>query len=201
MFYIFVKSFVIGFSIAAPVGPIGMLCIKNNLTHGFKIGLATGFGAACADSFYGFLAGGGLAFIAKFLLNYSLAIKFLGGSILLYLGLTEIKNARKISDSKIKIQTKGCFKAAATTFFLTLTNPATILSFLGIFATIGVVNLSESNIALIVAGVFFGSLSWWIILSLITSSTRHKISEKFMKRIKIISGSILIGFGASVFIF
>ena len=91
---IFLKALIIGFSIAMPVGPIGMLCIKNTLSHGFRIGVATGFGAALADSCYGFMAGGGLAFLSHFLLSNSSIIKIIGSAILLYLGISEIKNSQ-----------------------------------------------------------------------------------------------------------
>lgn len=192
---LFLKALIIGFSIAMPVGPIGMLCIKNSLSHGFKIGLAVGLGAACADCIFGFIAGGGFAVISKFLLDYSALIKLVGSAILFYLGVMEISSARKIPTQEIAVKVKKFHKVMAATFLLTLTNPMTILSFIGVFAAIGgVIATTKSSIAIIIAGIFCGSLTWWIILASTTAIIRHKIPQKFMVRIKIISGLILIGF-------
>jgi len=177
-----------------PVGPIGMLCIKNTLSHGFRIGFATGLGAALADSCYGFIAGGGLAILSHFLLENSVALKIFGSAILIYLGIMEIKN----SHAKIhEIQNKksGFLKNLFTTFLLTISNPMTILSFIGVFAALGKVGSNESDIFLIILGVFCGSLLWWLILATSIAQIRHKISKELMAKIKILSGIILIGFG------
>ncbi len=190
----FLKAFLIGFSIAMPVGPIGMLCIRKSLNYGFAIGVATGFGAAFADSFYGFLAGGGLAFLSKFLLEFSYSIKIIGSLILFLLGLNEIKNAKKHSDKKIEIKKSGALQIALVTFFLTLTNPMTILSFIGVFAAIGGINETIEDITLIVFGVFCGSLCWWVVLAGITAKIRHKIDKTWMIRIKYFSGLVLCSF-------
>jgi threonine/homoserine/homoserine lactone efflux protein len=200
MLLIFLKAYIIGFSIAMPVGPIGMICIKNSL-RGFKLGFAVGVGAAFAHSLYGFLAGGGFAFISKFLLDYSSYLKIIGGLILIYLGIKEIIHNRNLKKNK-NIKSKkslGFKKTAISVFFITLTNPVTILSFVGIFASIGGANLKESDIILMIMGVFSGSISWWLILSTTVSTIRHKISENAMHIIKNISGLILIGFGVWAF--
>jgi len=195
MILIFLKALLIGFSIAMPVGAIGILCIKNSLMYGFKIGFGVGIGAAFADLFYGFLTGGGLAIISKFLLNYSFFIKAGGGLILIFLGISEIKNAKKIPQINDKTKSKNFTKTITTTFLLTLGNPTTILSFIGVFAAIGGNNLNSNGIILMIFGVFCGSLLWWIILALIISAIRHKISNHWLIAIKIISGIILTNFG------
>ncbi len=190
---LFLKALIIGFSLAMPVGPIGMLCIKNTLAHGFKIGLAVGLGAALCDALYGFLAGGGLVFITEFLLKYSSLLQIVGSAILFYLGAIEIKNA-KIPSAEIKIQTHKFFKTILATFFIAAINPVMIMLLIGIFAAIGGGASIKGNIPLLIIGVFIGSMSWWIFLATTTAIIRHKISAKFMARIKIISGLILIGF-------
>jgi putative LysE/RhtB family amino acid efflux pump len=192
---LFLKAFLIGFSIAMPVGPIGMLCIRNTLNQGFFIGLATGVGAALADSFYGFLAGGGLVFLSQFLLQYSLAIKILGSLILFYLGFSEILNAKKISAKKIESKKLNAIQTAIFTFFLTLTSPMTILAYVGIFAAVGGGDGGLSDIVLMIFGVFCGSLMWWIILVGIVAKIRHKIDEIWIVRMKYFSGIILCFFG------
>jgi threonine/homoserine/homoserine lactone efflux protein len=195
MIAIFFKSLIIGFSIAMPVGPIGMLCIKNTLTNGFKIGLAVGFGAALADCFYGFLAGGGLSFISHFLINYTKHIKLIGAILLIYLGLNELKNAKQTTSKAIKIKSISVLQAIGKTFFLVLTNPATILSFIGIFASISPGALTKKEVAIMMFGVFIGSLIWWIILSGTVCALRLKISQKIITATKIICAAVLISFG------
>lgn len=192
---IFLKAFIIGFSIAMPVGPIGLLCIKNTLSHGFKIGFAAGLGAALADSFYGFLAGGGLVLFSQLLLDHVTHIKIIGGIFLIYLGLKEIINYKKISHKAASVKSSDFFKTMFTVLFLTLTNPATILSFVAIFAAIGGSTVDGAGLATMILGVFFGSLFWWLILAGGVSRIKHKISENFMKKIKIFSGIILCTFG------
>jgi putative LysE/RhtB family amino acid efflux pump len=195
LFFIFLKAFIIGFSIAMPVGPIGLLCIKNTLSYGFKIGVAVGLGAALADSFYGFLAGGGLALISELLLDYITYIKIIGGIFLIYLGLKEIINYKKIPHQAADVKGSHFFKTIFTVLFLTLTNPATIISFVAIFAVIGGASTDGSGLFTMILGVFFGSLCWWLILAGGVSKIKHKISENIMKIIKIFSGIILCGFG------
>jgi putative LysE/RhtB family amino acid efflux pump len=192
---IFLKAFLIGFSIAMPVGPIGLLCIKNTLSYGFKTGFAVGLGAALADSFYGLLAGGGLALISKFLLDYTNYIKVIGGIFLIYLGIKEIRNYKKVPHNAAKIKDSHFFKTVFTVLFLTLTNPATIISFVAIFASIGGLTVGGLGLITMIFGVFFGSLFWWLILAGGVTKIKHKISEKIMKIIKIFSGIILFGFG------
>lgn len=200
MLLLFLKAWIIGFSIAMPVGPIGMLCIKNTLTRGFKIGIAVWLGAAFADSFYWFLAGGGLVGVSSFLLDFSNVIQIIGGSFLLYLGAMEIKNMQKISSKELTIQETGICTTIWTVFLLTLANPATILSFIWIFASIWGLFLTGIDIGIMILGVFLGSLVWWLILVSIVSIIRHKLPEKFMRGIRFLSGCILMCFGLWSFI-
>lgn len=190
---IFLKALIIGFSIAMPVGPIGMMCIKNTLSHGFKFGLATGLGAALADACYGLIAGGGLAVLSKFLLDNTQIIKLVGAAILLYIGAMEIKSARaKITE--IKTKKTNLYHTVLTTFAIVIANPITIMAFIGVFAAVGGSDLGLSSILLTIIGVFCGSLLWWVILATTVNSIRHKISVEWMMRIRLISGFTLIGF-------
>lgn len=189
----FIESFILGYVIAMPVGPIGMICIKNTLSRGFKSGLATGLGGALADSCYGFMAGGGMAFLSKLLINNTNLIKIFGSAILFYLGINEILHAKsKIAD--VKIKNSNFIKTIATTYLLTITSPMTILSFVGAFAIIGSNSLGSGTIFFIVFGIFCGSLSWWLTLAISINIIRHKISQNSMAIIKIISGIILCTF-------
>lgn len=120
----FVKGLIIGFSIAAPLGPIGILCIQRTLHEGRTSGLISGLGAATADAVYGFIAGFGLTFISTFLVDEQVQIRLFGGLFLLYLG---IKTFFSVSEEKRTEKGSTLIKAYMTTFILTLTNPVTIL--------------------------------------------------------------------------
>ena len=135
---LFIKGFVIGFSIAAPVGPIGILCIQRTLSGGNIQGLAIGLGAATADALYGFIAAFGLTFISNFLVDQSIWFRIIGGLFLCYLGIRAF--LRKYQERTVSVANSTILSAYGTTFFLTLTNPMTILFFAGIFAGLGIVS-------------------------------------------------------------
>jgi len=132
---LFFKAWTLGLAIAAPVGPIGLLCIRYSLTAGLKYGLAVGLGAALADSFYGVLVGGGLTLISGFLLDKVFYIKLIGGCLLLSLAIKEMKSESIINLENPSVAAKPIFTLIFTTLLLTLTNPMTIMSFIGVFST------------------------------------------------------------------
>lgn len=192
----FIRGLLIGFSIAAPVGPIGVLCISRTLDKGRVYGLVTGLGAATADGFYGFIAGFGLTIVSSFLVNFQSWIRLIGGLFLLYLGLKTIltKPAKRAA---VVASTNNYFGAYASTVFLTLANPSTILSFVAIFAGAGLAGTNRSYLsaALLVSGVFIGSALWWFILSGGMSLLRKKVTPKWLLWINRISGTVLLLFG------
>src|SRR6185437_6445643 len=89
---LFARGLVIGFAIAAPVGPIGMLVIRRTLAEGRLLGLLTGLGAAAADSLYGCVGAFGLTFISGLLMGYALWTKLIGGAFLIYLGISTFRS-------------------------------------------------------------------------------------------------------------
>jgi threonine/homoserine/homoserine lactone efflux protein len=121
---LFLKTFLLGLSIAAPVGPIGLLCIQRTLRSGMSAGFVSGLGAATADACYGAVAAYGLAAASQFLLEYRRLLAFGGGAFLLYLGL-DILRARKAASEESSSQAahEGVFRIWATTCLLTLANP------------------------------------------------------------------------------
>lgn len=129
------KGLIIGFAIAAPVGPIGILCIQRSLHNGFKIGLMTGLGAAFADGTYGLIAGFGLTAFSSVLISYQFWIRLLGGLFLVYLGIKLFLMPAK--EKSANNPDKSIWHAFGSTYFLTLTNPATILLFVAVFAGLG----------------------------------------------------------------
>jgi threonine/homoserine/homoserine lactone efflux protein len=191
----FIKGFVIGFSIAAPVGPIGILCIQRTVSGGQVRGLVTGLGAATADAIYGLIAAFGLTFISNFLVAQSVWFRLFGGLFLFYLGLRALfRNPRQQS---VSVANSTNFAAYGTTFFLTLTNPMTILFFAGIFAGLGIVSESAryASAALMVMGVFTGSATWWLLLSGATGILRNKMREVNLAWVNKIAGLVILAFG------
>lgn len=191
----FLKGLVIGFSIAAPVGPIGILCIKRTLSSGRLHGMVSGLGAATADAFYGSIAAFGLTFLSSFLLQQQTGLRLVGGLFLCYLGIRTM--LAKPADSLSSPLRMRLLSSYGSTFFLTLTNPLTILSFAAIFAGFGLVTLDGgySSAGMIVLGVFLGSSCWWFILSGGTSLLRKRLNLSGLHWINLISGLIILGFG------
>ncbi|MFB7138102.1 LysE family translocator [Gottfriedia sp. NPDC056225] len=194
-FEIYIKGLLIGLSIAAPVGPIGVLCIRRTLAHGRMVGLVSGLGAATADGIYGLIAGFGLTVIMNFLIGQHVWIQLIGGFFLCYLGVKTLIS--KASYTQSDTQKKNMINAFLSVLFLTLTNPMTILSFIAIFAGLGISN-SASNIGtsiILVLGVFSGSSLWWIILSSGVGLFRNRINNQSLTLINRLSGIIIIIFG------
>ena len=191
----FIKGIVIGFAIAAPVGPIGILCIKRTLIGGRLSGFFTGVGAAFADAAYGCIGAFGLAAIANFLLGMEVWLKVIGGLFLLYLGIKTF--LEKPAQDRSDVKELGYFKDFATTLLLTFTNPMTILSYMAILAGLGIGDTREnySSAGLLVLGVFLGSLVWWIILAEFITLFRKKMSEKIFRYVNRTAGTIIIIFG------
>ena len=189
------KGIIIGFSIAAPVGPIGVLCIHRTLAQGRLCGLVSGLGAATADAIYGCIAGFGLTFISSVFISQQMWFCLVGGAFLCYLGVKNflIRPAEQATSAK----GNGLIGTYASTFFLTLTNPVTILSFAAIFSGLGVTSASGgyASVLALVLGVFFGSALWWFILSSSVSTFRAKFNPHKLQWVNKISGIIIAGFG------
>ncbi|WP_269501187.1 LysE family translocator [Burkholderia sp. IMCC1007] len=198
---LFIKSVVIGLSIAVPVGPIGMLCIQRSLTRGFQAGFATGIGAACADAIYGLLGALGVAGIATALPMLTVALKIGGGAFLVWLGWSIARQAPAAAAVQRDGARTTVLRDFLTTFGLTLSNPMTIVSFIGIFAALGPLSAAPDGaiwmtVAPMVAGVFAGSAAWWLCLSGATAALRTKMSGAFMHGLSRVSAVVIAGFGA-----
>ncbi|GIK42672.1 MAG: lysine transporter LysE [Chloroflexota bacterium] len=195
---ILLKGLIIGFSIAAPVGPIGILCIRRTLTQGRWTGLLSGLGAATADAFYGSVAGFGLTVISTLLIGQQFWFSLIGGVFLCYLGGKTF--VARPAETAAQSQGQGVIGAYASTLFLTLTNPATILSFAAIFAGLGLANASGDygSASIMVLGVFLGSALWWLILSGGVSLLRGKFTPGMLRWVNKISGVIIAGFGLAM---
>jgi threonine/homoserine/homoserine lactone efflux protein len=189
-----IQGLVIGFSIAAPVGPIGVLCIRRSLTDGPRIGLLTGLGAACADAVYGAIAAFGLTAVSGLLIKHRFLLGLIGGLFLCYLGVrTFLAKPREQCETPARV---GGLMAFGATFALTLTNPMTILSFAAVFAGLGVGAAPDYRAAaLLVAGVFVGSALWWLLLSSSVGLLRTRMTPAWMHGINRGSGAVIFCFG------
>ncbi|UVK96657.1 LysE family translocator [Pseudomonas sp. B21-048] len=196
--WIFVKSMVIGLCIAAPVGPIGLLCMQRSLTLGWRAGFATGLGAATADSIYGFIGALGITAIIATLISFKPWLCIFGGVFLAYIGYQTIRS--KGSTTALAGERANLFKAYSTTLFLTLSNPMTILSFIAIFAAMsdGMINdqSSQHSVLPMVTGIFLGSAVWWLGLSGFSSLFKTRISQSKLRLINYFSGSTITLLGA-----
>ncbi len=196
---LFLRGLVIGLAIAAPVGPIGLLCIRRSLSGGFASGFFTGLGAAAADGVYGAVAAFGLTAVASFLAQQQGWLRLGGGAALVALGISlALKPPPAPRDAARAGETfAGLAAAFGQTFLLTLANPATVLSFLAIFAGLGLGGTVTSawGAGLVVAGVFLGSAAWWLFLAGVSARLGHAIAPATIKWINRASGAGVAGFG------
>jgi threonine/homoserine/homoserine lactone efflux protein len=204
------RGFLIGLSIAAPVGPIGVLCIRRTLAYGRLSGLITGLGAATADALFGSIAALGLTALSALLVEQQMILRLTGGVFLLYLGIrTSLEKPKPALQTAFKRGELDQEPAAVSpaehrlvadyfsTFLLTLTNPMTIISFAAIFAGLGIAEASEPVQAFsLVTGVFLGSAAWWLLLSSLANAFRARfLTPNGLRLVNLVSGIIISGFG------
>lgn len=198
MIPVFLKGAVMGFSIAAPVGPIGVLCIQRTLSRGMINGFISGLGAATADGFYGMVAAVGLSSLSSILINAQIPLRGCGGAFLVYLGIKAFRSGpHEVAAVESDSESGMLFKAYLSTFALTITNPMTIITFTAIFTGLGV-GSSIGGIAKASAmalGFFCGSSAWWLVLSSISGFLRTKVKSTMMPIINKASGIVIILFG------
>jgi threonine/homoserine/homoserine lactone efflux protein len=171
------RGALIGLAIAAPVGPIGVLCIRRTFAEGWRAGLATGLGAATADALYGAVVAFGLGAVSEFLLGQRAWLQLAGGVLLCALGLRTF--FARPGGAQLPVSRRGLAGAWATTFLLTLANPATLLSFFAVFAGAGFGQggREPAEAAAMVAGVLLGSAAWWLLLSTFVERWRRRYPE------------------------
>lgn len=202
---LFLKGIAIGFAVAAPVGPIGLLCIRRTLWSGRLAGFTAGLGAALADTAFGFVAAFGLTLVWDFLMSNAQWFALGGGVFLIYVGIAEWRTTR-VLDPKLAEppSTAGLIGGCASTFLLTIANPITILSFAAIFTGLGIAghNVSADGdtpdyaaMAQLIGGVFVGSAGWWLLLSGGVDVIRHRLNAATLRLLNRISGTGLLIFG------
>jgi threonine/homoserine/homoserine lactone efflux protein len=192
------RGWLIGFAIAAPVGPIGVLCIRRTVADGRLIGFLSGIGAATADSVYGAIAAFGLTALQDVLLRQQAWLRVVGGLFLIYLGLRTFFAAPSPRAAQAPSR-GGLLGAYLSTLGLTLTNPATILAFLVIFAgfRLGETTNNYLGAVSIVAGVFLGSASWWLLLSGLVGLLRERFTTARLTWVNRLAGVVIFAFGVA----
>ncbi|MEI7556214.1 LysE family transporter [Candidatus Chlorohelix sp.] len=191
----FLRGLLIGFSIAASVGPIWVLVMRRTLAYGSLPGLVSGMGVATADGLYGAIGGFGLTFVSSLLVEQSLWLRLIGGGFMCYLGIKiglSAPVAREAKDSGGKLS-----RLYISTFLLTLTNPMTIISFAVILAGLGAGSTNGNYLAtlILILGVFCGSSVWWVVMTSLLGMLHKKITPRIMRWINWISGFIIFAFG------
>lgn len=201
LFILLIKGIIIGFAIAAPVGPVGILSIRRTLSNQKILAALTGIGSACADVFYATIAAFSLAGIADFILKHDFYLKLFGGVLIAWIGISVIKNPSFVKTKSLEIRDSP-FHAFTSAFVLTLSNPITLIVFAAAFTAMGVSPIYQSFLqaSFLVAGIFLGASSWWISLISITHLMRHKLSEPQLLWINRFSGVTLIGFSIYILI-
>lgn len=194
---LFPRGVLIGISVAAPVGPMALLCMRRTLAFGSAAGLSSGVGIATADALYGAVAAFGLTSISAFLVDIQDLVRFGGGLFLCYLGWSTFRLRAGTVESGGDSSGARQLGAYASTLGLTLTNPATILSFAAIFSGFGLVGKTGGTMAAsaLVVGVFCGSALWWLILVLGTGRLRNWLTSSRLTGINRVCGATIGLFG------
>ncbi|MDE3083654.1 MAG: LysE family transporter [Verrucomicrobiota bacterium] len=190
---------VIGFAVAAPVGPVGLLCIRRSLLDGRFAGFITGLGAATADGFFGLIAALGLTSVTAFLSRHSITVQTVGGIALVVIGIATMRSHPTSRENGEKSSLPGSY---FSTIAITLANPMTIAGFIGIFSSfgIGLKMTDTAQIFWLVIGVFLGSAAWWFLLSSLTSWLRKRFPDGGLHVINLGAGLAIVACGLWQFV-
>ena len=193
----FVRGLALGLAVAAPVGPMSLLCMRQTLSRGFLAGMASGLGVATADGVYGAIAAFGLVAITDVLIGQQPWLRVFGGLAMAYLGLGAMRT--RPAETAGVASGSGLARSYAATFALTMMNPSTILSFAALFTGLGLGGGGDARDAMtapfIVGGVFVGSALWWLVVTGGLSLARTRLSPRVQRTINVAAGLVLIGFG------
>ena len=187
------RGLVLGFTIAAAVGPISLLTIRRTLAHGRVYGLASGLGVALADATYAAIAAFGLTAITSVLVGGRVLLGLVGGAFLVVLAIRTMTS--RPNEVAVVAERPGLAAAFGSIFGLTMTNPMTILSFAGLFAGLGLTGTGGADAALLVAGVFLGSATWWVVLTSVVTALRSRVTIPVLTWVNRVSGAAILVFG------
>ncbi len=196
----FFKGLIIGASVSAPVGPIGLLCINRSLTEGRIRGFVSGLGAATADMLFCVIAGFGFSFVSRFLDEQALWIRFIGACCLIFLGLKILLS--RPEERSCEVSGGDLAHIYVSTMLLTLINPITILFFVALFTSLGLTLTTDAHVSLtlLTLGVFVGAILWWFLLTGCVSLLHRKLSQSAMRWVNRTSGAIIMVLGFLAFL-
>ena len=193
-FIFLLKGLIIGFAMAVPIGPIGVLCIRKTLAEGHARGLIVGFGAATADALYGGVAAFGLTLVTDAIVSYEFWLRLAGGTLLLFLGARTFVAKRK--ESVVPFDKGGLLGSYIASFILAMTNPVTIFAFIAVFAALGLGGeFGFLSACILVVGVFAGSCLWFLLLGYIATLFRTKLDSGGLRWVNRVSGALIIASG------
>lgn len=192
---LFAKGLVLGLAVAAPVGPMALLCLRTTLAYGFVPGLLGGLGVAAGDAFYAGIAAFGLRAAAVLLTGQSVWLGLLGGSYLVWFGIATIR--QPFPQHAAGEERRRGLRTFATTFLLTLANPPTIMTFAALFAGLGLAEAraGTGSALAVVAGVALGSAGWWLLLTFAVDRLRERLNGPLFVWVNRCSGAALTAFG------
>ncbi len=200
---ILIKAIGIGFTVAAVVGPIGLLCVQRTLQRGWRYGMLSGLGVASGDTLYGLIGGLGLTLITNFLVGQQLWLRLIGGGVLVYLGVKALLSPREIeAAAEVDTSVGSTLSAFTSIFLLTLSNPMTIIFFAGVYASLGELGLQHgaSHAISFALGIFLGSLGWWLLLVSTVSALRSRFKPEMLGGLNRFTGLVIAGFGLWVWL-
>ena len=188
------RGFILGFTIAAAVGPISLLVIRRTVAEGRLYGLVSGMGVATADATYGAIAAFGLAAITDVLVNARTVLGLVGGVFLLWLAWQTVRSTPTEAATAAPTRRRGYAGAYLSILALTMANPMTILSFGALFAGLGVTGSATGGALVVVLGVLLGSATWWVVLTTVVSLVRTRLTPVWTHRINVASGLVVGAF-------
>lgn len=196
---VFLKGLIIGFAMAVPIGPVGIMCIRKTLAEGHSRSLIVGLGAATADSFFGSIAAFGLTFVSDVITSQQFWVRLVGGGLLIFLGIRTFRV--RLKDPILPFNIKGLFGSYVSALLLALTNPVTIFAFVAVFAAFGLGHkLTIVSACILVLGVLLGSCLWFLILGFVAVFFRKKLKSGGLRWVNTISGILLILSGLAAFV-
>ena len=191
------KGLAIGFSMAAPVGPINLLCLRRSLAAGRRVGFVSGLGAAAADTTYAAIAAVGLTTVTSFLVNHRPSLQFFGGLFLVLLGLHTMRTRPPPRKEATAVHVGRLRDAFVSTYVYTLVNPLLIIVFTGVFASLGLGWQPGRNLDVVklIGGVFLGSTLWWLTLTMLAGAFRRRLDDGTLRWINVVAGGLIVAIG------
>jgi len=204
--YLVLSGVVMGLIAAVPIGPVNLICIRRTFAYGPVNGFVSGLGAALGDGVFACVTGFGLTWVAQLIAGYATIIALVGGAMMVWFGyhtFVDKTPITRLTEDRNDTGSSTLVRAMASSFALTVTNPATLLFFTTMFAGLGGLAGGAGSFvdaAMVVAGVVGGSAGWWLALTTLIGLFHARIDERWVKTINRASGVIVALFGLAVLV-